>query len=105
VCRAAAAGVSESRVSVNIRYFATFRDLAGEMSYHLDDPPGEVAGLLELLCVRYGTEFRRAVFQGDELSPFLILLVNGRNVRISGGLSTPLNASDDISVFPMVAGG
>jgi len=90
---------------VNTKYFATFRDLAGEMSYRLDDPPGDVAGLLELLAVRYGTAFRSAVFEGDELSPYLILLVNGRNVRITGGLATPLTANDDISVFPMVAGG
>jgi molybdopterin synthase sulfur carrier subunit len=90
---------------VDIKYFATFRDLTGEMSFHLGDPPADVAGLLELLSIRYGTAFRCAVFEGDELSPFLILLVNGRNVRISGGLATPLNTHDDISVFPMVAGG
>jgi len=90
---------------VDIKYFATFRDLAGETSYHLDDPPCDVAGLLERLSSRYGAAFRSAVLEGSELSPFLILLVNGRNVRISGGLATPLNAHDDISVFPMVAGG
>ena len=90
---------------MNIKYFATFRDLTGEMSHTVDDPPGDVAGLLELLSQRYGTAFRRAVFEGDELSPFLILLVNGRNVRISGALATPLSATDNIAVFPMVAGG
>lgn len=90
---------------MNIRYFATFRDLTREMSYRLDDPPNDVAGLLELLSVRYGLPFRCAVFEGDDLSPFLILLVNGHNVRNTGGLTTPLNAHDEIAVFPMVAGG
>ena len=90
---------------MNIKYFATFRDLTGELSFRLDEPPDDVAGLLELLSVRYGAPFRDAVLESDGLSPFLILLVNGRNVLISGGLSTRLNAHDDISVFPMVAGG
>lgn len=90
---------------MNIKYFATFRDLTREMTFRLDDPPDDVAGLLELLSLRYGTAFRRAVFEGDELSPFLILLVNGHNVRTTGALATPLSAHDDVAVFPMVAGG
>lgn len=90
---------------MNIKYFATFRDLTGERSLVLDDSPGDVAGLLELLSLRYGGAFREAVFEGEELSPFLILFVNGHNVRITGGLTTPLSAHDDIAVFPMVAGG
>ena len=90
---------------MNIKYFATFRDLTGERSFLIDDPPDDVAGLLELLSVKYGTAFRCAVLEGDDLSPFLILLVNGRNVLISGALATPLSASDDVCVFPMVAGG
>jgi MoaD family protein len=90
---------------VHIKYFATFRDLAGERSYDLADPPADVAGLLEVLSTRYGARFRAAVLAGGELSPELILLINGRNVRITGGLATPLGPTDDVAVFPMVAGG
>jgi molybdopterin synthase sulfur carrier subunit len=90
---------------VHIKYFATFRELTGERSLQLDDSPADVAGLLELLSVRYGTAFRNAVFEQEALSPLLILLVNGRNVRLTGGLSTPVNTRDEVSVFPMVAGG
>ena len=90
---------------MNIKYFATFRDLTGEMAYELADPPATAGELLELLSARYGTGFRRAAFEGSELSPFLVLLVNGRNVRHTGGLATPLKADDNVSVFPMVAGG
>jgi molybdopterin synthase sulfur carrier subunit len=61
--------------------------------------------LLEQLCDKYGRTFRVAVFDGEELSPFVILLVNGRNVRHTGGLDTPLSSTDVVSVFPMVAGG
>lgn len=90
---------------MHIKYFATFRELAGERSFDLDDPPADVAGLLELLSTRYGDAFRRAVLRDGRLGPELILLVNGRNVRLTGGLATPLTPQDDVSVFPMVAGG
>lgn len=90
---------------MHIKYFATFRELTGERSCHLDDPPADVAGLLDVLSARYGKKFRDAVLDDAEMSPELILLVNGRNVRLTGGLATPLTAADDVCVFPMVAGG
>ncbi len=90
---------------MRIKYFATFRELTQEKSYQLDDQLSDVASLLEVLSVRYGTDFRNAVFDQGALSPVLILLVNGRNVRLTGGLATPLAAQDEVSVFPMVAGG
>ena len=90
---------------MHVKYFATFRDLAGERSREVDDGLADVAALLEVLSVRYGTAFRAAVFDHEELSPLMILLVNGRNVRLTGGLATPLAAHDEVSVFPMVAGG
>ena len=88
-----------------IKYFATFRDLTGETSLQLNESPAGIAELLELLSVRYGKAFRNAVFEDGVLSSNLILLVNGRNVRLTGGLSTPLSPTDEVSVFPMVAGG
>jgi molybdopterin synthase sulfur carrier subunit len=45
------------------------------------------------------------VFSGAELSGEIIILVNGRNVRYLQGLETPLAADDEVSIFPMVAGG
>jgi len=90
---------------VHIKYFATFRELTGEKSYTFDRHLSDVGNLLEVLSVRYGTAFRNAVFDQGALSPLMILLVNGRNVRLTGGLATPLAAQDEVSVFPMVAGG
>jgi sulfur-carrier protein len=89
-----------------VKYFATVRSYTGETERRLDDPPPATVGpLLETLAARYGTSFRRAVFAGEQLSPQIIILVNGRNVVHSGGLETPLNAGDEVSIFPMVAGG
>ena len=88
-----------------VKYFATVRTHTGEHERRVDDPPATLGPLLEALAARYGRAFRRAVFAGDELSPEIIILVNGRNVVYSGRLDTPLAADDEVSVFPMVAGG
>lgn len=90
---------------MHVKYFATFRELAGERERQVDSSPTDMGELLRLLSDRYGPAFRNAVFEGDALHRELILLVNGRNVRLSGGLDTPLHPADEISVFPMVAGG
>ena len=88
-----------------VKYFATIRTYTGENARQVDDPHATLGPLLETLATRYGTRFRRAVFAGDELSPEIIILVNGRNVVYSGRLKAPLAADDEVSIFPMVAGG
>jgi molybdopterin synthase sulfur carrier subunit len=89
-----------------VKYFATVLSYTGETERRVDDPPPATIGpLLETLAARYGTSFRRAVFAGDELSPQIIILVNGRNVVHAGGLAAPLATGDEVSIFPMVAGG
>ena len=90
---------------MTIKYFATIRTYTGENERRLDDAPGDLRELLTALAGRYGTSFRRAVFAGDELNGEIIILVNGRNVLYLQRLDTPLEANDEVSIFPMVAGG
>ena len=90
---------------MTIKYFATIRTYTGENERRVDEPPATLGPLLETLAARYGTSFRRAVFAGAELSPEIIILVNGRNVLYSGLLQAPLATDDEVSIFPMVAGG
>lgn len=88
-----------------VKYFATVRTYTGENERRVDDPPPTLRPLIEELAARYGRRFRRAVLAGDELNPEIIILVNGRNVLYSGRLEAPLDADDEVSIFPMVAGG
>jgi len=90
---------------VTVKYFATIRTYTGETERRLDDAPADLRELLTALAARYGTSFRRAVFAGAELGSAIIILVNGRNVLYLRGLDTPLEADDEVSIFPMVAGG
>ncbi len=90
---------------MTVKYFATIRTYAGETERRLDDAPADLRELLTALAERYGISFRRAVFSGDELGAAILILVNGRNVRYLRGLDTPLTMDDEVSIFPMVAGG
>ena len=90
---------------LTVKYFATIRTYTGETGRRLDDAPADLRALLATLAGRYGTPFRRAVFSDAELNDEIIILVNGRNVRYLQGLDTPLEVDDEVSIFPMVAGG
>ena len=90
---------------MTVKYFATIRTYTGEAERRLDETPADLRELLTALSGRYGTSFRRAVYSGAELGDAIIILVNGRNVLYLKGLDTPLEADDEVSIFPMVAGG
>ena len=90
---------------MTVKYFATIRTYTGETERRLDAAPATLRVLLGTLATRYGRAFRGAVFAGDHLNPEIIILVDGRNVLYLQGLDTPLSQDNEISIFPMVAGG
>jgi molybdopterin synthase sulfur carrier subunit len=91
---------------MTVKYFATIRDLTRENERRIDGRPGDLRELLTQLAERYGPPFRRAVFDGeDHLHKEIIIFVNGRNVLHLQRLDTPLKDDDEISIFPMIAGG
>lgn len=90
---------------MTVKYFATIRSYTGETARRVDDAPADLRELLTQLAQVYGASFRRAVFTDGGLSHQIIVLVNGRNVLHLRGLETPLDDDDEISIFPMVAGG
>ncbi|HHV19655.1 MAG TPA: MoaD/ThiS family protein [Thermoanaerobacterales bacterium] len=61
--------------------------------------------LLCRLCELYGKKFHDAVFKEEELSNEIIILVNGRNIHFLDQLDTSINEDDEVTIFPVVAGG
>jgi len=89
---------------MKIKFFAYFRKYtnAKEIDFEFCSTLGE---LLEKLSVKYGQKFREEIFKGKELSDEVIILVNGRHIAHLNGINTPLNETDEICIFPVVAGG
>ncbi len=90
---------------MKIKFFAYIRDYTGsrEIEYNRCTTVQE---LLDELCIKYGKKFRELIFTGDrQLSDEIIILVNGRNIVHMEFLDTPLRPDDEISIFPVVAGG
>ena len=90
---------------MEIRYFATIRDITGESKLQWKEPATTLSKLLCDLCARYDRRFRSWVLDGDDLGAAIIILINGRDARHLNGINTPLQPDDTVSIFPMVAGG
>jgi molybdopterin synthase sulfur carrier subunit len=89
---------------MKIRFFAYIRDYTD--SKEIDFGYCEtVQELLLKLCSKYGKRFEQKIFKGTELSSEIIILVNGRHIIHYEGLQTQLSENDEISIFPVVAGG
>jgi molybdopterin synthase sulfur carrier subunit len=89
---------------MKIKYFAYIRNYAGCKETDFERCQ-TVEELLSKLCSIYGKGFERIIFKNNELSSEIIILVNGRHISHLNGIKTPLEDSDEISIFPEVAGG
>jgi molybdopterin synthase sulfur carrier subunit len=47
----------------------------------------------------------RLVDEGGDLKQYIIIYVNGEDVRFLQGVNTPVNNGDELSIVPAVAGG
>jgi len=59
---------------------------------------------LESICADNET-LRAAIFDGDVLRPHVRVMVNGRDSELASGLDTTVTSTDQIAVFPPLAGG
>lgn len=92
---------------MEIKVYATLREVVGGKSVHIDDAPEmTVDQMLQQLHAKYPA-LRAKLFVNDstELNPSIQVLVNGRDMRYLAGLQTALSGSDEIRLFPPVGGG
>lgn len=61
--------------------------------------------LLFGLCELYEKKLQDTIFKEGELSNEVIILVNGRNIYFLDQLKTSINEDDEVTIFPVVAGG
>ncbi|MCF7936670.1 MAG: MoaD/ThiS family protein [Synergistales bacterium] len=90
---------------MKVAFFGTFRNVTDCKAVEVPEQP-TVRDLLAALADRYGTPFRRmALTEAGEISSQTIILVNGRHIVHLNGGDTELASGDEVSVFPLLAGG
>ncbi len=91
---------------MEIKVYATLRDIVGGKSIHLDGfTELTVAEMLQAILVQYPglrSEFYKS--NGDMHSAVHVL-INGRDARFLQGDDTVITANDVVRIFPPVGGG
>ena len=93
-------------MTVQIRLFATLRQIAGRPSVEVPKADGDTVGTLLTRLVNIYPVLDSELFASDgQLQSHIHVIVNGRDIRFLDGLDTPVTANDQILVFPPVGGG
>lgn len=90
---------------MNVKFFATYRMIAGQGCINLP-APRDVLELLEILEQRY-PDFQGLLLNDDHTDKGrdAIVLVCGCHIEHLDGVRTPLSEQDYVAVTPLVAGG
>jgi len=94
--------------TVRVRFMGDLRGLLGTQSLTITLPQGSSVGdLLLRLCDRYGEPFTRRIFSGEGvLHHYVLIFLDGRDIKELNGLATKLTRSDvEIVMLPMFEGG
>ncbi|MBV8362855.1 MAG: MoaD family protein [Deltaproteobacteria bacterium] len=90
---------------MTVKYFGDIRPLVGgRKAEEWRQPEPEVRSLLKALGKRHPALENR-LWEGDQLSSTMIILVNGRSIDFLNGIKTSLQPDDLVDVFPVEAGG
>lgn len=87
---------------VKVQVFAQLREKLkwGEKWVELNKNNASLRDVLSSL-----PELAKWVVEGDKIRDDFIVLVNGLNVRFTGGLDTKVSDGDEIAIFPPGGGG
>ncbi|MDF2883121.1 MAG: MoaD family protein [Clostridiaceae bacterium] len=89
---------------MKVKFFAYLRDYTKTKETDVNGC-NTVLELLNLLSDKYGKNLSQKLFKDSQLSDEIIILVNGRHIIHLNGVKTEIKENDEISIFPVVAGG
>jgi molybdopterin synthase sulfur carrier subunit len=94
-------------VDVKISFFSILTDITeiDEFTFPLDID-SNIRNLLEQLTLKFGEKFEELIFKNStDLSKYVLITINGKNIRALDGLNTKLKQNDEIFFVPAIAGG
>ena len=89
-----------------IKFLSNLADLTGEKTLTIDYD-GEISGLIDNLDEKFqGKDFKTTITDDEgKVKDFAKILINGNDIRGTGGLSSPVKDDDEIVIFQTLAGG
>lgn len=85
-----------------VKLFGGLRDRAAAAQTEVSG--ATVREILSALCDG-NDELRSAIFNGEELQSHVRVMIAGRDIELIQGLETPVSDTEQIAVFPPIAGG
>lgn len=91
---------------MQIKAYATLRDILGGARFDIPLPaPTTVGDVLRQLVAQHPDLRPKLWDEGEALTGFITVLLNGRSIAYLDGLETPVSEADTLSLFPPVGGG
>jgi len=90
------------RTVITVKLFGNLRDYTAESTI---EAPGDTVGEVLLGLCESNQGLYRAIFEGEVLQPHVRVMIDGHDIELAAGLETPVVASQQIAVFPPIAGG
>ena len=87
------------------KLFADLAEIAGERSVSVDVEGGTVEDALDALFEVHPGLRERVLSSDGSVRGHLNVLRNGTDVATEEGLSSPVEAADELALFPPVSGG
>ena len=91
---------------MRVKIFATLRQLVGEKEVEVRVDAGDtVRNVLEKLTAEYPALRERLLDSDGNLQGSITVFINGRSIELLDGLNSTIQESDQLAVFPLLAGG
>jgi molybdopterin synthase sulfur carrier subunit len=92
---------------VKIMFLSLLTDITEVEELNLPIEEGvNIRSILEQLTIKFGSKFEDMIFKSSkDLSKYVIITVNGKDIRTLDGINTQIQLDDEISFIPAIAGG
>ena len=92
---------------VKIMFLSLLTDITEVEEISLPIKEGvNIRTVLEQLTTKFGPKFEEMIFKSSkDLSKYVIVTINGKDIRTLDGLNTKIQLDDVISFIPAIAGG
>ncbi|MHA1986453.1 MAG: MoaD/ThiS family protein [Promethearchaeota archaeon] len=92
---------------VKIMFLSLLTDITDVEELNLSVEEGiNIRTILEQLTIKFGPKFEEMIFKSSkDLSKYVIITINSKDIRTLDGLNTKIQLGDAISFIPAIAGG